>query len=202
MVRNVTLSGALLLCLSAWAGQALACEGQEVIFEDNFADDTGGWAMHQAVEVKDGTFVFKLAPDDMQTDLNVTFTVQGRRYLLRGRLARRRPSDPWRRAPVLGRGQQGLFPVRHPQQRQVLDRAQAGRQVAHHRGERRVERHQQWVRGCQHAPGEGHRQHRVLLHQRHQGARPARPAAQGGGASASPATISTRTRRRASSSGR
>jgi 3-keto-disaccharide hydrolase len=76
MVRNVTLSGALLLCLSTWAGQALACEGHEVIFEDNFADDSGGWAMHQAVEVKDGTFVFKLAPDDMQTDLNVTFTVQ------------------------------------------------------------------------------------------------------------------------------
>ena len=76
MTRSVALLAVLLFCVSAQAGRARACEGQEVIFEDNFSDDSGGWAMHQAVEVKDGTFVFKLAPNDMQTDLNVTFTVK------------------------------------------------------------------------------------------------------------------------------
>ena len=56
--------------------RALACEGTEIVFEDNFADDAGGWTINRDVEVKDGTFVFKLAPDAMQSDLNVTFTVK------------------------------------------------------------------------------------------------------------------------------
>lgn len=55
---------------------AAACEGTEVIFEDNFADDAGGWPLKDTVEVKDGLFVFKLSPDDMQSNLNVTFTVK------------------------------------------------------------------------------------------------------------------------------
>jgi hypothetical protein len=76
MMRVGTLSGALICCLCAGAAQASACEGQETIFEDNFADDSGGWSMRPAVEVKDGMFVFKLPPDHMQIDLNVTFTVK------------------------------------------------------------------------------------------------------------------------------
>jgi hypothetical protein len=60
----------------AWQSMAAACEGSEVIFEDNFADDAGGWPLKDTVEVKDGLFVFKLPPDDMQSNLNVTFTVK------------------------------------------------------------------------------------------------------------------------------
>ena len=56
--------------------QAAACEGEEIIFEDHFADDAGGWPLRDTVEVKDGLFVFKLSPDDMQSNLNVTFTVK------------------------------------------------------------------------------------------------------------------------------
>jgi hypothetical protein len=60
------------------AGQraAAACDGDQIIFEDQFADDAGGWPLRDTVEVKDGTFVFKLPPDDMQSNLNVTFTVK------------------------------------------------------------------------------------------------------------------------------
>jgi hypothetical protein len=59
----------------AWQTMAAACEGSEVIFEDHFADDAGGWPLKETVEVKDGLFIFKLPPDDMQSNLNVTFTV-------------------------------------------------------------------------------------------------------------------------------
>ena len=47
---------------------AAACEGSEVIFEDKFADDAGGWPLRDSVEVKDGLFIFKLPPDDMQSN--------------------------------------------------------------------------------------------------------------------------------------
>jgi len=63
-----------MLCL-AGLPEASACEGSEVIFEDKFIDDAGGWAISQDVEVKDGSFVFKLPPDAMQSDLNVTYMV-------------------------------------------------------------------------------------------------------------------------------
>jgi hypothetical protein len=56
--------------------RAHACEGSEIIFEDKFQDDAGGWAIKDSVEVKDGSFVFKLFPDDMQSNLNITFTVE------------------------------------------------------------------------------------------------------------------------------
>lgn len=59
----------------AWQTLAAACEGQEIIFEDKFADDAGGWAINKDVEVKDGGFTFKLPPDAMQSDLNVTYSV-------------------------------------------------------------------------------------------------------------------------------
>jgi len=52
-----------------------ACEGTQVVFEDKFTDDAGGWAINQDVEVKDGSFTFRLPPDAMQSDLNVTYTV-------------------------------------------------------------------------------------------------------------------------------
>jgi hypothetical protein len=66
---------AAMLCLAGLARAASACEGTEIIFEDKFADDAGGWAINRDVEVKDGSFVFKLPPDAMQSDLNVTYTV-------------------------------------------------------------------------------------------------------------------------------
>jgi hypothetical protein len=62
----------LLLTGPSWAS---ACEGQQVVFEDKFQDDAGGWSIRDSVEVKDGSFVLKLGPDDMQSNLNVTFTV-------------------------------------------------------------------------------------------------------------------------------
>jgi len=52
-----------------------ACEGTQVVFEDKFTDDASGWAINQDVEVKDGSFTFRLPPDAMQSDLNVTYTV-------------------------------------------------------------------------------------------------------------------------------
>jgi hypothetical protein len=74
MARCQVLLAAAMLCL-AGLSEASACEGSEVIFEDKFADDAGGWAINQDVEAKDGSFVFKLPPDAMQSDLNVTYTV-------------------------------------------------------------------------------------------------------------------------------
>jgi hypothetical protein len=60
----------------AWHMAALACDGDHIIFEDKFADDAGGWPLRDTIEVKDGSFIFKLPPDDMQSNLNVTFTVK------------------------------------------------------------------------------------------------------------------------------
>jgi hypothetical protein len=74
MAKCPVLLAAAMLCL-AGLPQASACEGSEVIFEDKFTDDAGGWAINQDVEVKDGSFVFKLPPDAMQSDLNVTYMV-------------------------------------------------------------------------------------------------------------------------------
>ena len=75
MARSKVLGLAALLLAAAFAGPAQACEGNEVVFEDKFADDAGGWAINKDVEVKDGSFTFKLPPDAMQSDLNVTYTV-------------------------------------------------------------------------------------------------------------------------------
>jgi hypothetical protein len=65
----------VLLANPAWPAAAADCEG-EVIFEDKFADDAGGWLLRDTVELKDGAFVFRLPPDDMQSNLNVTYTVK------------------------------------------------------------------------------------------------------------------------------
>jgi hypothetical protein len=67
---------AFLVANPAWQMAAAACEGAEIVFEDKFADDAGGWPLRDTIEVKDGAFVFKLPPDDMQSNLNVTFTVK------------------------------------------------------------------------------------------------------------------------------
>jgi hypothetical protein len=76
MFRQLGFVACALAVLAATPVRALACEGSEVIFEDRFSDDAGGWAINNAVEVKDGTFALKLAPDDLETNLNVTFTVE------------------------------------------------------------------------------------------------------------------------------
>jgi hypothetical protein len=66
---------AVLLLAVAFAWPASACEGTEIVFEDKFADDAGGWAISKDVEMKDGAFTLKLPPDAMQSDLNVTYSV-------------------------------------------------------------------------------------------------------------------------------
>jgi hypothetical protein len=76
MRRPVVLLGFAIVFAAAPAWRAVACEGQEVIFEDKFADDAGGWPIKESIEVKDGSFTFKLPPDDMQSNLNVTYTVR------------------------------------------------------------------------------------------------------------------------------
>lgn len=76
MVRLATVLGVAILLVAGSGWRASACEGTNVLFEDKFADDAGGWAINRDVEVKDGNFVFKLAPDAMQSDLNVTHTVK------------------------------------------------------------------------------------------------------------------------------
>jgi hypothetical protein len=73
-ISRVPGAAALLLAV-AFAWPASACEGTEIVFEDKFADDAGGWAISKDVEVKDGSFTFKLPPDAMQSDLNVTYSV-------------------------------------------------------------------------------------------------------------------------------
>ena len=78
-MRKLLLSAGLAVFLvanPAWQMAAAACEGAEIVFEDKFADDAGGWPLRDTIEVKDGSFVFKLPPDDMQSNLNVTFTVK------------------------------------------------------------------------------------------------------------------------------
>jgi 3-keto-disaccharide hydrolase len=79
-MRKVLLSAGLAVVFAAnpaWQMAAAAgCEGDKVIFEDKFADDAGGWPLRDTVEVKDGSFVIKLPPDDMQSNLNVTYTVK------------------------------------------------------------------------------------------------------------------------------
>jgi hypothetical protein len=75
MARSGLVVAAAMLCCAGWLAPASACEGADVVFEDKFADDAGGWALSPDVEVKDGSFTFKLPPDAMQSDLNVTYTV-------------------------------------------------------------------------------------------------------------------------------
>ena len=75
MPKSLLFLTSAFLFIAASVQAGLACEGSEVVFEDVFTDDAGGWAVRDTVEVKDGQFVFKLVPDDMQSNLNVTHTV-------------------------------------------------------------------------------------------------------------------------------
>ena len=75
MARSRVPGAAVLLLAVAFAWPASACEGTEIVFEDKFADDAGGWAISKDVEMKAGAFTFKLPPDAMQSDLNVTYSV-------------------------------------------------------------------------------------------------------------------------------
>ena len=75
MARSRVLLVAAMLFVAGFSWPASACEGSDVVFEDKFTDDAGGWAINKDIEVKDGSFVFKLPPDAMQSDLNVTYTV-------------------------------------------------------------------------------------------------------------------------------
>ena len=75
---------------SGFVEPAPACEGTEVVFEDKFTDDAGGWAINKDVEVKDGASPSSFRPTTMQSNLNVTFTVEGCRYLFRDGVAERR----------------------------------------------------------------------------------------------------------------
>lgn len=75
-MRNAVLGLAIASLFVANFGPAMACDGDKIIFEDKFDDDAGGWSIKETIEVKDGVFVFKLPADDMQSNLNVTFTVK------------------------------------------------------------------------------------------------------------------------------
>lgn len=76
MMRRIAALWICGVCLiAAPAMEAKACEGSNIIFEDSFSDDAGGWSLKDSVEIDNGAFALKLAPDDMQADLNVTYTV-------------------------------------------------------------------------------------------------------------------------------
>src|SRR5262249_57403862 len=47
-----------------------------VNFEDKFVDDAGGWPIKDSIEVKDVFFFKKKSAYDMQSNLNVTYTVR------------------------------------------------------------------------------------------------------------------------------
>jgi hypothetical protein len=73
---QMTVLGLVIAGFLATGGRAIACDGSEILFEDKFQDETGGWSDKDTVEVKDGAFVFKLPADVMQSNLNVTFTIE------------------------------------------------------------------------------------------------------------------------------
>ena len=123
MTRGIVLFLVAVLGTGGSALAAEACEGSSVVFEDDFKDDAGGWAISEDIEVKDGSFVIKLPPDGMESNLNITHTVQDADICSESVWPEDEFENPRRRAAVLGRGHPHLFPVRHPQQRQVLDRA-------------------------------------------------------------------------------
>jgi len=75
-MRKSLLGLAIAGLVVAAGGHASACDGSKIIFEDKFDDDAGGWSIKDTIEFKDGAFIFKLPADDMQSNLNVTFTVE------------------------------------------------------------------------------------------------------------------------------
>jgi hypothetical protein len=76
MKRVTMLFAAAVLCSTGSALRAAdACEGGSILFQDNFADNAGGWAITPDVDVKDNAFVIRLRPDGMESSLNITYTV-------------------------------------------------------------------------------------------------------------------------------
>ncbi len=76
MRRTVALVAATLIGVAFFPGEGSACDAREMIFQDAFKDDAGGWSLSDSVEVKDESFVIKLGPDAMETSLNLTHTVK------------------------------------------------------------------------------------------------------------------------------
>ena len=178
MMRFVTLSAAALCCVAFLPGIASACEGNDVIFEDNFANDSGGWALHPAIEVKDGNFIIKLKPDDLQTDLNITFTVDDadvcseavwpdgdQKILGAGLLFWGEDSKDFFQFGILNNGKYWIARKQDGKWHTIVENVESSaiKTDAGAANQLRVK-----VDG----------RHGVLLHQRHQGARSARPAAQ------------------------
>ena len=75
-ILRLRIAGLAMAGVLAASGNAMACVGSKVIFEDNFEDDAGGWSHKAGTEMKDGSFVLNMAADDMQSNLNVTFSVK------------------------------------------------------------------------------------------------------------------------------
>lgn len=71
-----TVFAVAIATLLASVGQGLACEGSDVIFEDKFQDDGGGWSQKETVSIGNGSLSFLLPADDMQSNLNVMFSVE------------------------------------------------------------------------------------------------------------------------------
>src|SRR6476659_6015833 len=65
MSRRLLLLAVLLFSVAVPAWRASACEGSEIVFEDKFHDDAGGWSIKDTVEVKDGTFTFTVTDADI-----------------------------------------------------------------------------------------------------------------------------------------
>ena len=71
MLRKAVCTAALFFAL--FSGAALACEGQvgKVIFEDTFADDSGGWDLTPpATVITPPNLVFALGNESQYTNLN------------------------------------------------------------------------------------------------------------------------------------
>jgi hypothetical protein len=67
------------LFLIAWTsvGAAFGCEGKQVIFEDQFTDNSGGWTLVPPfARVEHGALIIDPPPQKMQKTLNVTFGVR------------------------------------------------------------------------------------------------------------------------------
>ncbi len=74
-MRKTVLPVAIATLLAS-VSQGLACEGSDVIFEDKFQDLGGGWSQKETVSIGDGSLSFMLPADDMQSNLNVMFSVE------------------------------------------------------------------------------------------------------------------------------
>ena len=167
------------LCCAGFFEPASACEGTEIVFEDKFADDAGGWAINQDVEVKDGSFTFKLPPDAMQSDLNVTYTVDdadicsetvwpdgGSTILGAGLLFWGEDNRNYLQFGILNNGKFWIARRQDGKWYTIVENVDPSA-IKVKPGESNI------------AAGQVERRRRDLLHQRHQGARSARSGAEG-----------------------